>query len=244
MGLDSLSNRTAQAPFTKTHFNTKNSVKMTAEAAAATPKAKKVTKPKKAASHPPYKNMVKAAIVALKEKKGSSRQAIIKYILANYKIDDAAKVNTRVKIALKNGLKAGTLKSAKGTGATGSFRVAEKETKKAVKKTPKKKPAGDKKPKKKAPAKAKTAKSPAKKAKSPKKKAAAKKPAAAKPKPAKKAKPAKKSPAKKSQSRQGQEVNFFYWSFSCTNMVSKYLKIIYNVYCQDILDMSFQYSLK
>merc|ERR1712018_491140 len=109
--------------------------------------------------------MVKAAIVALKEKKGSSRQAIIKYILANYKIDDAAKVNTRVKIALKNGLKAGTLKSAKGTGATGSFRVAEKETKKAVKKT-----AGDKKPKKKAPAKAKTAKSPAKKAKSPKKK--------------------------------------------------------------------------
>merc|ERR1712213_134130 len=158
MGLDSLSNRTAQAPFTKTHFNTKNSVKMTAEAAAATPKAKKVTKPKKAASHPPYKNMVKAAIVALKEKKGSSRQAIIKYILANYKIDDAAKVNTRVKIGLKNGLKAGTLKSAKGTGATGSFRVAEKETKKAVKKTP----AGDKKPKKKAPAKAKTAKSPAK----------------------------------------------------------------------------------
>merc|ERR1711963_1334388 len=191
MGLDSLSNRTAQAPFTKTHFNTKNSVKMTAEAAAATPKAKKVTKPKKAASHPPYKNMVKAAIVALKEKKGSSRQAIIKYILAYYKIDDAAKVNTRVKIALKNGLKAGTLKSAKGTGATGSFRVAEKGTKKAVKKTPKKKP------KKKAPAKAKTAKSPAKKAKSPKKKAAAKKPAAAKPKPAKKAKPAKKSPAKK-----------------------------------------------
>merc|ERR1711963_1302435 len=183
MGLDSLSNRTAQAPFTKTHFNTKNSVKMTAEAAAATPKAKKVTKPKKAASHPPYKNMVKAAIVALKEKKGSSRQAIIKYILANYKIDDAAKVNTRVKIALKNGLKAGTLKSAKGTGATGSFRVAEKETKKA---------AGDKKPKKKAPAKAKTAKSPAKKAKSPKKKAPASKKS-----PAKKAKPAKKSPAKK-----------------------------------------------
>merc|ERR1711963_880724 len=175
MGLDSLSNRTAQAPFTKTHFNTKISVKMTAEAAA-TPKAKKVTKPKKAASHPPYKNMVKAAIVALKEKKGSSRQAIIKYILANYKIDDAAKVNTRVKIALKNGLKAGTLKSAKGTGATGSFRVAEKETKKAVKKTPKKKPAGDKKPKKKAPA---TKKSPAKKAK-PAKKSPAKKAKAAK----------------------------------------------------------------
>merc|ERR1711963_135641 len=172
MGLDSLSNRTAQAPFTKTHFNTKNSVKMTAEAAAATPKAKKVTKPKKAASHPPYKNMVKAAIVALKEKKGSSRQAIIKYILANYKIDDAAKVNTRVKIALKNGLNAGTLKSAKGTGATGSFRVAEKETKKAVKKTPKKKPAAAKpKPAKKAPASKKS--------------------------PAKKAKPAKKSPAKK-----------------------------------------------
>ena len=162
-----------------------NNSKMTAEAAAAKPK--KATKPKKAATHPPFKSMVKAAIVALKEKKGSSRQAIVKYVMANYKLEiaDPQKVNTHVKKALKTGLADGILKNNKGTGVTGSFRVVEKEAKKKVVKKAA--------PKKKAPAKAKKA------AKSPAKKAAAKKPKAAKKSPAKKAaKPKKpKTPAKK-----------------------------------------------
>ena len=38
------------------------------------PKAKKAAKP---AAHPPYANMIVAAIKALKDKKGSSRQAIL-----------------------------------------------------------------------------------------------------------------------------------------------------------------------
>merc|ERR1712142_1271629 len=131
--------------------------------------------------------MASAAIGALKERTGSSRQAILKYILANYKVgDDAKKVGSRLKVALKSGCAKGTLKHAKGSGASGSFKLGEK-PKEPKKKVVKKKPAAKKA---KAPAKkaaAKKAKSPAKKA-APKKAAAAKKPAAAK---------AKKSPAKK-----------------------------------------------
>ena len=44
--------------------------------------AKKVKKaaPKKPADHPKYIDMITAAISALKERTGSSRQAIVKYI--------------------------------------------------------------------------------------------------------------------------------------------------------------------
>ena len=62
-------------------------------------KAKKAAKPKgekKAkvpAAHPTYSEMVKAAVVALNEKKGSSRAAILKYIAQTYKVgDNVAKV--------------------------------------------------------------------------------------------------------------------------------------------------------
>jgi len=40
----------------------------------------------KKAEHPPYREMISAAIVNLKERNGSSRQAIKKYIYANYKV--------------------------------------------------------------------------------------------------------------------------------------------------------------
>lgn len=43
-------------------------------------------KPVKPAEHPKYIDMMKAAVGALKERNGSSRQAIEKYIKANYKI--------------------------------------------------------------------------------------------------------------------------------------------------------------
>merc|ERR1712107_906338 len=69
-------------------------------AAAAAPKAKKAAKPKAPAAHPPYAAMIKAAVKALGDKKGSSRQAILKYICANNKVD-AAKAPARVRLALK-----------------------------------------------------------------------------------------------------------------------------------------------
>lgn len=57
-------------------------------AAKKTKAAGKPKAPKVPASHPAYGDMVKAAVVALKEKKGSSRAAILKYILQHYKVGD------------------------------------------------------------------------------------------------------------------------------------------------------------
>ena len=153
--------------------------------------AKKKSAPKKPAEHPKYIEMITAAITALKDRKGSSRQAIAKYIKANYKVGDGAE--THLKMALKRGVASGALKQVKGAGASGSFKVAEKP------KAPKKKPAA-KKPAAKKPA----AKKPAAKKSTPKKSAKkstpkkAKKPAAKKPA-AKKAakKPVAKKPAAK-----------------------------------------------
>jgi len=163
---------------------------------------KKVKKPaaKKApAEHPKYVDMIAEAIGALKERKGSSRQAILKYVEANFKVGDNA--NVHLKVALKRGVISGVFKQTKGTGASGSFRVAEKP--KVAKKPAAKKPAA-KKPATKKPAAKKS--TPAKKKSTtkkstPKKKPAAKKakkPAAKKPVAAKKpaAKKAKKTPKK------------------------------------------------
>ncbi len=170
--------------------------------AAAPAQKKKATKKKAAPSHPAYKDMILAAINSLKDRKGSSRQAILKYIMANYKgVGDEKAVNSRLKLALKRMTEAKTLTHAKGTGASGSFRAAPKaaapaKKKKAAKK-PKAKKAAKKKPAAKKPKAKKAAKKPAKKAaKKPAKKKAASKPKAAK-KPAAK-KPAKKKAAKKS----------------------------------------------
>ena len=168
--------------------------------------AKKTTKPKKVATHPKYSDMVKTAVGSLKERGGSSRQAVLKYIMANFNVgSDAKSVNSHLKVALRNGVKKGFLKQSKGTGASGSFKIGElpkpakkpavkKAKKPAAKKPAAKKPAA-KKPAAKKPAAKTEKKTPAKKAKKP---AAAKKPAvkkATKPKTPKKSKPAK-SPKK------------------------------------------------
>ncbi|KAH6943284.1 hypothetical protein HPB50_018413 [Hyalomma asiaticum] len=166
------------------------------------PKGRKSTaggakKAKKPASHPKYTEMVKKSIEALKERGGSSRQAIHKYIMSHFDVGkDTKVVNTHLKLALKRAVQSGLLKRSKGTGASGSFRLAEKATapKKAVgaKRGPKKAAAGGAAKPKKA-AKPKAAKSPAKKAAKPKAaKSPAKKAAAAKPKVAKKPKSPKK----------------------------------------------------
>merc|ERR1712176_1592903 len=121
--------------------------------AAAAPKAKKAAKP---AAHPKYSVMIAAAITALKSRTGSSRQAILKYIVANYKVDAA---------------------KASGQGA-GCYKLVKVEKPKKVKKA--KKPAAKKPKAKKAakkPAAKKAAKKPAKKAAKKPAKKAAKKPA-------------------------------------------------------------------
>merc|ERR1712060_742984 len=156
-------------------------------------KAKKVAKP---AANPPFKAMILTAIKALKERGGSSRQAILKYVVANNKVD-AAKAAGPLKLALRKALAAGTIVKAKAAGkGAGKFKAGKVEKPKKVKKPKAKKPKKVKKAKKPA---AKKAKKPAKKAAKKPAKKAAKKPAAKKPaakkaakKPAKKAAPKKK----------------------------------------------------
>ncbi len=164
--------------------------------------AKKFVKPKKPkapAAHPPVAKMVTAAIIALKERNGSSLAAIKKYITANYECD-VAKLAPFIRRFLKKGVADGKLKQIKA-----SYKVDKTKIEKPKK--PKKKPATKAKavkPKKvktpmKKPAKAKKIKSDKpKKAKSPKKLVMAKKPKSAKPKKVKAAKPNKaKTPKKK-----------------------------------------------
>jgi histone H1/5 len=181
--------------------------KATPKKAAASPKKKAAAKAKAPASHPTYQAMIKAAITHLKEVKGSSRAALLKYILQNYKVGDNVKlVNARIRAALKRGVTTGALKQVKGTGASGSFRLGDKVKKVSAAKPKAKKAAKAKKPAAEGaaaakPKKAKKPKSPkkaaAKKPKTPKKKASPKKPKAAKKSPAKKAaKPKKASPKK------------------------------------------------
>ena len=157
---------------------------------------------KKTVDHPPYGEMIRQALVALKERGGSSRQAILKYVMANFKVGaDEHAVNTRLKVALRNGVKSELLKQSKGSGASGSFRLgadAKKEKAAGAAKKSEKKPkaAAEKKsaasPAKKKPEAKKVARSvqPAKKTKTVAEK---KQPAAAK-KEAPKAKPVAKKP--------------------------------------------------
>ena len=132
--------------------------------AAATPKKKAkaaAKKPKTAPTHPKVADMVVDAITALKERGGSSLQAIKKHIGAHHKVD-LDRLTPFIKKYLKSAVVSGSLVQTKGKGATGSFKLSAsgQKTKKPVTKEVKK-------------PKAVKAASPAKKAK-----AAAKKPAA------------------------------------------------------------------
>merc|ERR1712144_154075 len=148
-------------------------------------------KAKAPAAHPKYSVMIPAAIAGLKDRSGSSRQAILKWIKANYKVEHP-QAGQHLSMALKAGVKKGTLKMARASGkGAGSFKLGEKpKVAKKAKKPKAAKKKAVKKPAKKAAKKVKkpAAKKPAKRA-APKKKPAAKK--AAK-KPAKKAAPKKK----------------------------------------------------
>merc|ERR1711990_197373 len=109
--------------------------------------------------------MIAAGIAALKDKKGSSRQAIKKYVAAKYKVD-IVKIGPFLNKALKAGVTKKTLVAVKGSYKLAKVEKPKKKKivkKKAVKKSPKKKakkPAAKKakSPKKAAKKKAKTAK--------------------------------------------------------------------------------------
>lgn len=147
-------------------------------------------------SHPKYIEMIVNAIKALGEKSGSSRQAINKYIVKEYKLTENNHHNAMLKQALQRGSSAsGPLVHKKGKGAAGSFKITPAPIK-PPKPTAKKAPAR-KSPAKKAPAKKKAPVKPAQSVELAKPPAT---PASALEKPAKTAKPkvTKEKGAKKS----------------------------------------------
>ncbi|KAK9475325.1 linker histone H1 and H5 family-domain-containing protein [Dipodascopsis tothii] len=166
------------------------------------PPKKSAASAKGASDHPAYKDMIVEAIVTLKERNGSSRQALKKYIQSNYKIK-AANFETQFNAALKRGVVAGDFVQPKGP--SGTVKLQKKESKpvekKPVKKTvvkkaavkkaaPKKAAVKKAAPKKAAPKK--VAAKPAAKATKPKAAGIKKKPVAKKAAPKKKVAPKKK----------------------------------------------------
>ncbi|PIC42437.1 hypothetical protein B9Z55_009520 [Caenorhabditis nigoni] len=109
----------------------------TAKAAqtAAANKIPKVKKVKVVADHPAYLEMVTAAITELNERKGASHQAILKTISKNHNLINMANteksVRSRLAIALKKGIAAGTLLQVTGNGANGRFKLQKAGTKAA-----------------------------------------------------------------------------------------------------------------
>lgn len=107
-------------------------------------------KPRVKPAHPPTAEMVNSAIKSLKERGGSSLQAIKKYLTSNYKID-AEKLAPFIKKYLKGAVTNGQLIQTKGKGASGSFKLAAKDLAKSKTKAGgsvgKKTTIGDKKPK-------------------------------------------------------------------------------------------------
>lgn len=97
-----------------------------------------VKKPRIKPAHPPTAEMVYNAIRILKERSGSSLQAIKKYVSSTYKID-AEKLAPFIKKYLRNAVASGQLVQTKGKGASGSFKLANREpaTKKAKESKPK-----------------------------------------------------------------------------------------------------------
>ncbi|KAI8327815.1 hypothetical protein BC941DRAFT_519571 [Chlamydoabsidia padenii] len=167
--------------------------------ATSTSAATKAKTASKKAEHPPYEDMIKAAILALKERKGSSRPAIKNYIVANYSVTRGAHFDTQISAAIKRGYNKGLFALPKGPSGTVKLVKPEKKTEEKKKAAPatkktaaptKKTPAAKKvvkkvaATKKAAPATKKAAAPATKKAAAPAKKAAA---------PAKKATPTKKS---------------------------------------------------
>merc|ERR1712183_206467 len=95
--------------------------------------AAKIKKVKVAASnHPKYSVMIESAIKALKERTGSSRQAILKYIIANYSLEPK-KAAIQLRLSLKRAVAGGSLKMAKESGkGAGCYKLnAPEESKKA-----------------------------------------------------------------------------------------------------------------
>lgn len=74
------------------------------------------------AEHPPLWVMLKAALTNLKDRKGSSRQAIVKYIQSNYHVQSTGKFKSAMKRCISKAVTEGKLIKTKG-----SFKLSSEE---------------------------------------------------------------------------------------------------------------------
>ncbi|ODV60125.1 histone H1, partial [Ascoidea rubescens DSM 1968] len=77
-----------------------------------------------------YKEMIIAAILALKDRKGSSRQALKKYVTLNYKIN-SSNFDTQFNLALRKGVDNKVFQQPKGP--SGPVKLVKKEPTKSTK---------------------------------------------------------------------------------------------------------------
>lgn len=84
--------------------------------------------------HLKVSQMVTSALTDLREPRGTSLQAIKKYIETKYN-EDPAKLAPRIRKYLKSAVDSGSLLQTKGKGASGSFKLPSKPVKKVKKPT-------------------------------------------------------------------------------------------------------------
>ncbi|KAE9413060.1 hypothetical protein Angca_003764, partial [Angiostrongylus cantonensis] len=93
------------------------------------PEASKPKEAKKASSHPAYSAMIRKAVSELEEKSGSSRAAILKFILSRYKLGvNITRINFHLRVLLNKAVVKGELKQVKGIGASGGFKLGKKKS--------------------------------------------------------------------------------------------------------------------
>ncbi|KAF6241135.1 hypothetical protein HO173_000929 [Letharia columbiana] len=113
------------------------------------PKKATAAKPAKtaaAAPHASYKDMIKEAILALKERNGSSRPSLKKYLKANHKnlASSDAVFDTQFNKAIKSGVEKGDFAQPKGPSGTVKLAKKEAVAKPTAASTKEKKPAAKK----------------------------------------------------------------------------------------------------
>ncbi|KJH50692.1 linker histone H1 and H5 family protein [Dictyocaulus viviparus] len=98
---------------------------MSADVAAGLTKVAKVPRPPRV--HPTYSEMVRIAITELHDSSGSSKAAILRYLVEHYQLGNNNNlINSNIRLALKRGVERGEFKQLNGTGANGSFKLTEK----------------------------------------------------------------------------------------------------------------------
>ncbi|KAL2740933.1 hypothetical protein V1478_001074 [Vespula squamosa] len=115
VAMEDSTNNTDGLSIENTTETTKSKPKKVAQQKAKTPRPK--------STHPRTSDMVIAAIKELKDRKGSSLQAIRKYVVTTYKVD-GEKITPFIKKYLKNAVSNGTVVQTKGKGASGSFKLS------------------------------------------------------------------------------------------------------------------------